>query len=229
MKKTKTKNSGKARSASKPFGPPKAVQEALQTTWLLKGQLKNARISYLRIGALLSHVRNDKLYAELKHPDIEDYAEKRLQLGRASLYRYLQVYDWVSKYYPEWLQPKPKGFIPELYDVADLMWIESELARKDLAPSKRAALEDLKNKALNGQLTNRETDKIRRSGAKTEDSLKTLVSKLRNLRTRGARLVDMPQEAITHIDTAIEIIKNANTLARFSFNLPGIVSEGLFV
>jgi hypothetical protein len=213
MKKTQAKKSGKSRTGAKPFGPPEAVQQALQVTWLLKGHLKSARIAYLRIGALLARVRDEKLYAELKHPDIEDYAEKRLQLGRTSLYKYLEVYDWVSKYYPEWLQPKPKGFIPELYDVADLMWIECELAKKDLSPGRRTALEELRGKALTGNLAQRDIDKTRRSGTRVEDSLKSFVSKLRNLRLRGARLVNMPQEAITHIDAAIEIIANAKTLA----------------
>jgi len=221
--KNKTKTKATAKTSSKPrtmTAKQAQVQEALQVTWLLKGKLKSAQIAYLRIGELLVRVRDKKLYAELKHADMEEYARERLQLGRTSLYKYLKVYDWVSKYYPEWLQKKPKGFIPELYDVADLMWIESELKKKNLAPAKKAALEELRKQALDGQLAQSDVRKIRSSGAKTEDSLKSFVSKLRNLRMRGFQLASMPQEAITHIDAAIDIIKNAKTLAQFRIS-PG--------
>ena len=34
------------------------VQEALQVTWLLKGNLKNVQISYIRVGKLLAQVRD---------------------------------------------------------------------------------------------------------------------------------------------------------------------------
>jgi hypothetical protein len=153
----------KSPKTAKPITP---VQEALQITWRLKGNLKSARIAYLKIGALLVQVRDKKLYAELKHPDMEDYAEKRLQLGRSSLYKYLQVYDWVSKFYPEWLQPKPKGFIPELYDVADLMEIEDRLNGKNLSPQKRAKLQTLKGKALSGELKTAELKELSIGSAK---------------------------------------------------------------
>ena len=104
---------------------PTAVQEALQVTWLLKGNLKNAQIAYIRIGKLLARVRDRKLYAALKHPDIESYAQERVNLRRTSLYRYLQVYDWIAKFHKDWLEPHPKGFIPDLNDTADLMWMEN--------------------------------------------------------------------------------------------------------
>ena len=48
----KTKKTAKAKPAT-------PAQEALQITWLLKGNLKNARIAYLRIGSLLSKVRDN--------------------------------------------------------------------------------------------------------------------------------------------------------------------------
>ena len=51
-----------------------------------------------------------------------------------------------------WLQPKPKGFIPDLTDVDDLMWIENELKKANLSAEKRAALEGLDKKALAGDL-----------------------------------------------------------------------------
>ena len=88
---------------------PNPAQEALQVTWLLKGKLKSAQMAYLRIGQLLAQVRDQKLYEDLHHEDMEDYADVRLNLGRASLFRYLQVYDWAVASHPEWLQPKPPG------------------------------------------------------------------------------------------------------------------------
>ena len=52
---------------------------------------------YLEIGRTLVDVRDRKLYAVLNHPDLESYAKQRLWLGRAALYRYVQVYEWAAK------------------------------------------------------------------------------------------------------------------------------------
>jgi hypothetical protein len=117
------------------------VREALQVTWSLKGHIKNAQVAYIRVCVGLARVRDEELYKRLKHPDIASYAEARLRLGRSSVYKYLQVHDWIKEYHPEWLKPKPKGFIPDLSDVADLIWIEHELSKEYLDPKKRAALE----------------------------------------------------------------------------------------
>jgi len=132
--------------------PPADVKEALETTWTLKGHLKNAQIAYIRVGVLLAKVRDRKLYKALGHANMESYAEERLRLGRASLYRYLQVHDWIQEFHKEWLEPKPKGFIPDLADAGDLIWIERELGRKDLDAKKKADLDELRKKALDGRL-----------------------------------------------------------------------------
>jgi len=192
----------------------KAAQEALQTTWLLKGSLKNAQLSYLRVGKLLAQVREKNMYASLGHADIEDYAEKRLQLGRSSLYKYLQVYDWTGKFHPEWLQPKPKGFIPDLNDISNVILIENDLARKNIDSAKKAALEDLKTRALDGSLRESELAALRRKGSKGADSLKSFLSKLRNIRMRASQLACMPPEVVTHLDAAIAILKNESMLAQ---------------
>jgi hypothetical protein len=212
----------KAKRKIKLTAEGKAVQEALQVTWVLKGQLKSVQLGYLRVGALLTQVRDKNMFGALKHPDIEDYAEKRLNLGRSSLYKYLQVYDWVVKCHPEWLKPKAKGLIPDLNDVADLIWIENELAAKDLSAEKKAALETLQEKALNGQLRKGELGKVRRTGQKGAEGLKSFLSKLRNLRMRGSQLVGMPPEVVTHLDAAIAILKNEQAVARYGLDFAGI-------
>ena len=74
---------------------PKIVAEALQTTWLLKGKLKSAQIAYLKIGELLVKIRDQKLDSALSHPSLEDYAEKRLKLGKSSLRR--SVVHWRNR------------------------------------------------------------------------------------------------------------------------------------
>jgi len=217
-KKTKVKSPKKVKSKPK-SAKATAVQEALQITWLLKGNLKNAQLSYLRVGKLLAQVRDKKMYSELGHADIEDYSEKRLQLGRSSLYKYLQVYDWVGKFHPEWLQPKPKGFIPDLYDISDLIYIEQELARKDLQQPTRIALEELKGKALAGTLTKGKLDPIRQRTHGSKDGLKAFLSKLRLLRKRGAELASMPPEVISYLDSAIEVLKNDGTVKTAGLHL----------
>jgi hypothetical protein len=81
MKQTKAKSGGGSKSDAVKKAPREVVQEALQVTWVLKGHLKNAQIGYIRVGALLVQVRDKKLYIALGHADLEDYADKRLQLG----------------------------------------------------------------------------------------------------------------------------------------------------
>jgi hypothetical protein len=207
MKKT-AESAGKKASGAK-AKPRTLVQEALEVTWLLKGKLKSAQIAYLKIGALLAQVRDNKLFSALKHPNIEDYAQERLSLGRASLYRYVQVYDWVSESHPEWLQPKPKGFIPELTDAGDLMWIEHSLAGGKLAEKARTELEALKAKALEGKLKDGELAEWRRRGGRTSIGLKSFLSKVRLMRRRGSELKNMPAKAISLMDELIKILDNA--------------------
>lgn len=194
------------------------VQEALQVTWVLKGQLKSARMSYLRIGAMLVRVRDEKLFTALNHPDLEDYAEKRLKLGRSSLYQYVRVYDWVKASHPEWLEKKPEGFIPELTDVADLIWIENELKRADLSAKDRTELQNLRDKGLAGELRQDELQNWRNKGRKP-DTVRSYLNKFRSLRTRCARIVGMPTEVIKCLDDAIDILQNHQQVAKCGFDM----------
>ncbi len=193
-----------------------AAQDALQTTWLLKGNLKNVQLSYLRVGKLLTLVREKKMWATLNHPSIEDYAEKRLQLSKTSLYKYLSVYDWAAKNHPEWLQPKPKGFIPDLSDVANLIWIDQELSKQNLNPQKKTALTQLQEKALTGNLKQGEINKLRARTPKA-DPLKSLATALRKVRATATRLTNTPPEVVSHLDAAIAVLQHETTLAQCGF------------
>lgn len=197
----------------------KAVsQDAKQTNWLLLGGLKNIDKQFLRVGALLTRMRDKKLYAALRdehknyYTSIESYAAAELRLGRSSLYKYLNVYAWVGRFHPEWLVPKPKGFIPDLSDCSNLIWVESELARKNLEPERRKILEDLRKKGLNGSLRQGEVDKIRHQGRSPNSSIKALLSKLLSARAQAKRLAGTPDEVIRLLDSAIGILKNDSTL-----------------
>ena len=196
---------------------PTRAQIALEVTWQLKGNIKRAQLEYLRIGAMLVRVRDEKLYAALHHPDIEDYAQQRLGLGRSSLYRYLQVYDWVKQSHPEWLAPKPPGFIPVLSDAGDLMWLEAELKRTNLNAETRAALEALHKKGLEGKLSEQDLAPYRHRHHDENDGLRAFLSKLRLLRKRGAELASMPPEVIADLDAAITVLDRAKVFQTASF------------
>jgi len=189
------------------------VRQALQTTWLLKGSLKNAQLSYLRVGKLLAQVREKNMYASLGHADIEDYAEKRLQLGKTSLYKYLKVFDWVSNNHPEWLQPKPKGFIPELGDVAGLMEIENQLQQKYVSPQKKIKLQALKDKALAGELKDSELKAVKKRATVKIETLDTFASELKSLRRKAAKVRGLPAEVMVYIDAMLALLNNEKAVA----------------
>ena len=167
------------------------AQRANQMTFLLKGYLKNVQLSYIRAAAMLARIRDEKLYRALKHEGMESYAQERLGLRRASLYRYLQIYDWIRKSHPAWLAKHPKGFIPELTDAYGLMWIEERLEDEHLGPETRKELEALRRKALSGKLTQRELDEFRNHGQTRHDSLTAVNASLRAIRRRLAALPDL--------------------------------------
>ncbi|MEI6167583.1 MAG: hypothetical protein WCS52_10335 [bacterium] len=112
------------------------------------------------------------------------------------------------EFHPKWLEPKPEGFIPELSDADDLIWIEKELSRVDLKPETKTALAGLQKKALEGQLRDGEIVPFQRRQNKKEGGLKAYLSKLRLLRKRAGELASMPPEVIAYLDRAIEILKN---------------------
>ena len=197
-------------TAAQPLSLPVLHITAEQITELLKSAIQTVRIAYLNVGHLLAVMRDEKRYAELGHANLEAYAKARLQLKRATLYRYIKVYDWVLIHHPEWLDPAPDCFIPDLNDVLSLIDIDDDLKQTNLKPATRAKLKTLKKKALKGTLTKAEMTAFRRSGNKGPQALKAFLSKLRNLRMRGSQLASMPRGVIAHLDSAIDLLKNTD-------------------
>lgn len=187
--------------------PPSPAQRANQVTFLLKGHLKNAQIAFIRAAILLARVRDEKLWQLLRHPTIEDYAKQRLGLGRAALYHYLQIHDWLREFHPAWLAPKPKGFIPELSDTSALMWIEKQLRERQLSDADRNDLEAMRKKALAGALSETEFRELRARLTKTVPPLRAMLSRLRSARRAADRIIRFPAAARSAIDDAIRAIE----------------------
>jgi len=191
------------------------AQRANQITFALKGDLKNVQISYLRAGSRLAKIRDEKLYRALKYDTIEDYAKEELGLKRSSCFRYLQIHDWVAKSHPRWLAKHPKGFIPELTDASELMWIEHELENEHLGAETRAALEKMEKKALAGKLTQNEFEKFRKQGEERHDTLGAIAASLVAIRRRATALGDFPPAALSELDVLLNLLKSASgALAR---------------
>jgi hypothetical protein len=188
------------------------AQSANQITWRLLGDLKNIRKMYLNICVLLAKVRDERLYASLHFPDMETYARERLNLGKSSLYNYLMIHDWAAKKHPDWLDPKTKGPKLDFSDVGDLIWIEKELSQPDITESKKAKLQDLQQKAMEGTLKSTEVRELKKPAKTVQNSLKSLVSAIRGVRNRAKKLANCPPEAIEHLDAAVEVLSNDDAL-----------------
>lgn len=188
------------------------AQSANQITWRLLGDLKNIRKMYLNICVLLAKVRDEKLYAALHFPDMEAYARQRLNLGKSSLYNYLMIHDWAANKHPDWLNPKTKGPKLDFSDVGDLMWIEKELSQPDITESQKTKLQQLQQKAMEGNLKRTEVRELKKPANTVKDGIKNLISKIRLIRKRADELANCPPEAIEHLDTAIEILNNASAM-----------------
>jgi hypothetical protein len=190
--------------------PLSPAQRANQITYFLKGDLKNLQVAYLRVGAKLAKIRDERLYAALKHASLEEYAEKRLGMRRTSLYRYLHIYDWARKNHRGWFVKHPKGFIPELYDAYGLMWIEEQLEGEHVGPETRKELETLRRKALAGTLTQRELDAFRHRGENRRDSLTAVAASFRACRRRLGALPDVSPTLLAEIDAFLDHLKSAS-------------------
>jgi len=190
--------------------PQSAAQRANRITYFLKGDLKRIQVAYIRAGAKLAQIRDEKLYRALKHDTLEDYAQRRLGLGRSALYRYLQIHDWVRRDHPGWLARHPKGFIPELTDAYGLMWIEQQLRDEHLGPQTRKELEALRKKALEGKLTKKDVEDFKHRGGTRRDSLAAVASSLRAIRRRAAALADFPPHLLRQLDALLDGLRSAS-------------------
>jgi hypothetical protein len=188
---------------------PSAAQVAIQVTFVLKGHLKNARIAYIRAAALLARIRDEKLWRALRHPTIEDYAQRRLGLRRTALYQYLQIHDWLRDYHPAWLVRRPKGVIPELSDASALIWIEKKLRDRHLSNSLRAELEALRKKGMNGTLTDEEFRRLRQRGRRVVTPLRVLLARLRATGGVAAHIPEASPAVLTALDDAIRATEAA--------------------
>ncbi len=198
--------------------PNQAVQSALppiivaphlsheQTTVLLRSALQTVRIAFLTVGRLLSMVREEKIYAQAGCANLETYAREKLDLGRTSLYDYLRVFEWVAQTHPEWLDPEPGTFIPDLNDVKDLIWIEKDLARTDLPKESRATLVELKKKGLEGRLRDDELDSFRKRRNAARAGASDFLGKLRRLREEGEK-EGVPATVLAELDSAIGLME----------------------
>jgi len=179
------------------------AQRAVQVTFVLKGDLKNVQIAYLRVAKRLAQIRDEKLDRALGYDKLEDYAAARLGLQRSALYKYLQIYEWAREFHPGWLANRPKGFIPELSDAAALMWIEHQLKHGNPGADRRREIERLRAKALAGKLTDAEFREVRDRGRRRVPPLRALLAAERAVRRRATRVPDLPASVLDEIDALV--------------------------
>lgn len=206
----KQKAASKAATQKQKSPAQLAVQQAGAITGRIIGDLQNARKTFLRIGQLLTEVRDRAYYATLHHETMEEYADEHLDLSRRSLYRYMQVYAWALEHHKEWLATPTKVRIPDLYEIQGLVWIEQELARKNLSASRKAALLAAQEKALSGDLSAKELQALRRSvKKKTDATIARLIADTRTLRRRYVKAKsDAARNSLPFFDRIISLMQN---------------------
>jgi len=96
------------------------------------------------------------------------------------------------------------------------MWLDKELALKDLPEQDRKELAKLQEKALVGELRQRDLSTWSGRG-KTTDTPRSYVAKLTSLRKRCANVKGMPPEVVKCLDEAIAILTARQQLASVSF------------
>ncbi len=192
--------------AKKPLSP---AQVAHQLTWRVMGDLKRIQLTYIRVAIDLVKIRDEGHWKALRHPSIEDYAQKRLRLGRTSLYHYLQIHKWLKRDHPAWLAPKPKGFIPALTGASSLMWIENYLHDKRPSDTVRKELEATRRQALRGALTDDQFRALRARIHATVEPLKAMLARLRSLRREADRVPRFPAAARAALEEAIREVGQA--------------------
>jgi hypothetical protein len=190
--------------AAKPMTPAQAGR----ITGQLLGHLKNVQVAFLRFAKLLVRVRDEKIYEVLKHEDIFSYAAEHLDLSQTSVYRYLQVHDWVKANHPKWLEKRPKGRIPDLVDILDLMQIEKSLKDPRLSDEKRKTLTALRKKALKGKLRTGELADVRKGRRAKPSSASRMLKFLFAARKEGKKDKATPADAMELLEKLIGMLEN---------------------
>lgn len=206
-------------ASSKRSPAQEAVHEAGMITGQLVAKLKNATTAFLDIGALLVQVRDRKLYEPLHDADLEAYAARHLDLGRSSLYGYIRVYEWVKRKHPEWLVRPLKGRVPNLTAISDLIWIDEELAKKDLKPEKKSTLVALEEKALDGKLSRSELQAMRKRSRGAKEGVQVAIRYLQLARRQVTKSANPLPLALEHIDAAVNALKNQLVLVTAGLRL----------
>jgi hypothetical protein len=188
---------------------PSPAQIAHRLTWQLEGYIKRIQLMYILAGVQLAKIRDEQHWKALRHPTIEDWAQKRLGLSRAALYHYLQVHDWLKRDHPAWLAPKPKGFIPPLTGASALMWIEKKLRVRGLSESLRKDLAAMRAQALRGTLTDDEFRALRARVRGEVEPLRAMLARLKSLRRETGGVTDFPADAREALDEAIRAVERA--------------------
>ena len=201
-----------------PKRKPSPAQIAHQVTWRLEGDIKRNRLSSLSISVQLARVRDEKLWSLLDFDSIEKWAFERLGMSRSTLYRYLQMHDWVKQRHPKWLAPKVRGFIPDLSDVAILRAIETQLDRA-LTPERRKVFQALYAKALEGKLTPEEY-KHALGGRPPNPPIRAFFTSLRAMHARAKRIAGLPSDIerdlaaiVTRLD---EFLRSGRAVAKLA-------------
>ena len=152
---------------------------------------------------------------------MEDYAQQRLGLERATLYHYLQVHEWLKRDHPAWLAAKPKGFIPSLTGASALMWIEQKLHGRGLSAAARKDLAAMRAQAMRGALTDDEFRALRARLRGDAEPLRAMLSRLRSLRREVGRISNWPAAASAALEDAIRAVEHALEANRRTSRLLG--------
>jgi hypothetical protein len=118
----------------------------------------------------------------------------------------------VKANHPKWLEKKCKERIPELSDALDLMQIEKKLKQTSLTLKKREALDALKDKALEGELTTGNVAAARKGRRVGTGGTPRMLSLLRSARRAGQHDKDTPADAMALLEKLIGMLENYQPL-----------------
>jgi hypothetical protein len=205
--------SRKMRTRTSPKQLAPSMKEATQATFAIKRYLKTTETDYLRVASLLVQVRDRRLYAFMHFKNLGDYAANMLRLDGDAVKRYLKIHDWVKARYPRWLRLDRKRFVPNLNGLADLMYIESGLAKRTLWPTLRVWFKKLKAKALKGRLKSEVLDGFRDQKSPEREETRDIMEELKEIRQTA---IDSPKEitpkVLPPLNALVALMENSSRL-----------------